>query len=344
MKNNIEQLYEAGKRREGFVDMMRDPGFKAVVVDRDNKNLLIQMLNCILPQEARISDILSYHDREQTVDYAGAKKTFLDLVCVGDTGYTFNVEVQREVDDCFFQRCVYYGCGLYHEELLEGDYYDVLKPVYVIAFLGENFRHENESLWDRDNIISRYRMIEERTGEFAPSTIFVIFAELERFTKTLEECATEQDKLFFWFKNSWKYKQLPEEFTKDVFISDLANACLVAAFSKEKFNEYMSAMKNERDLQYRMKIHHDRGFAEGREEGEKKGREEGLAEGEKKGRAEGLAEGRKEGLAEGEMKGRKEGEMERNIAIAKNMLAQGMAIETISQCVGLSIEELNAIK
>ena len=308
MKNNIEQLYEAGKRREGFVDMMRDPGFKAVVVDRDNKNLLIRMLNCILPQEARISDILSYHDREQTVDYAGAKKTFLDLVCVGDTGYTFNVEVQREVDDCFFQRCVYYGCGLYHEELLEGDYYDVLKPVYVIAFLGENFRHENESLWDRDNIISRYRMIEERTGEFAPSTIFVIFAELERF--------------------SWKYKQLPEEFTEDVFISDLANACLVAAFSKKKFNEYMSAMKNERDLQYRMKIHHDRGFAEGREEG----------------REEGLAEGRAEGLAEGEMKGRKEGEMESKIAIARNLLAQGLAIETISQCVGLSIEELNAIK
>ena len=258
------------------------------------------------------------------MDYAGAKKTFLDLVCVGDTGYTFNVEVQREVDDCFFQRCVYYGCGLYHEELLEGDYYDVLKPVYVIAFLGENFRHENESLWDRDNIISRYRMIEERTGEFAPSTIFVIFAELERFTKTLEECATEQDKLFFWFKNSWKYKKLPEEFTEDVFISDLANACLVAAFSKEKFNEYMSAMKNERDLQYRMKIHHDRGFAEGREEGEKKGREEGLAEGEKT--------------------GREEGEIESKIAIARNMFTQGLAIETISQCVGLSIEELNAIK
>ena len=191
-------------------------------------------------------------------------------------------------------------------------------------------------------------MIEERTGEFAPSTIFVIFAELERFTKTLEECATEQDKLFFWFKHSWKYKQLPEEFTEDVFISDLANACLVAAFSKKKFNEYMSAMKNERDLLYRMKIHHDRGFAEGREEGhavglaegEKKGREEG----EKKGRAEGLAEGRTEGLAEGEMKGRKEGEMERNIAIARNMFAQGLAIETISQCVGLSIEEINAIK
>ena len=82
----------------------------------------------------------------------------------------------------------------------------------------------------------------------------------------------------------------------------------------------MSAMKNERDLQYRMKIHHDRGFAEGREEG------------------------REEGLAEGEKKGRKEGEMESKIAIARNLIAQDLAIETISQCVGLSIEELNAIK
>ena len=79
-------------------------------------------------------------------------------------------------------------------------------------------------------------------------------------------------------------------------------------------------------------------------EGEKKGREEGLAEREKKGREEGLAEGRAEGLAEGEKKGRTEGEMERNIAIARNMFAQGLAIETISQCVGLSIEELDAIK
>ena len=83
-------------------------------------------------------------------------------------------------------------------------------------------------------------------------------------------------------------------------------------------------------------------------EGEKKGREEGLAEGEKKGREEGEKKGREEGekkgRKEGLTEGRKAGEMERNIAIARNMFAQGLAIETISQCVGLSIEELNAIK
>ena len=178
-------------------------------------------------------------------------------------------------------------------------------------------------LVDRDNIISRYRMIEERTGEFAPSTIFVIFAELERFTKTLEECATEQDKLFFWFKNSWKYDQLPEELTEDVFISNLANACWVAGFTKEKYNEYMSAMKNERDLLYRMKIYRDRGFEEGREEGRAVGREEGREEG----RAEGLAEGEKE----------------RNIAIAKSMLKDGVSKDLVSKYTGLSQEEVKSL-
>ncbi|MGN0188245.1 MAG: Rpn family recombination-promoting nuclease/putative transposase [Candidatus Cryptobacteroides sp.] len=295
--------------------MMQDSGFKAVLVDRENKKLLIRMLNCILPEDAHISDILSYRDREQQSDYAGGKKTFLDLVCEGDTGEIFNVEVQQKVDDFFFQRCVYYGCGLYHEELVSGDLYEVLRPVYVIAFLGENFKHEDETLWDRENIIARYRMIEERTGEFAPSTIFVIFAELKRFTKSLGECTSEQDKLFFWFKNGWKYKQLPEELTEDGFIRDLALACWVPGFKQEKYNEYISTMKNERDLLYRMKIDHDRGFAEGRAEGRAVGREEG----------------------------KKEGERERNVAIAKNMLAQGLPVETVSQCTGLSIGEVNAL-
>ena len=68
MKHNLEKLYEAGKRREGFVDMMHDSGFQAVVMDRGSKKLTIVMRNSILPQEAQIRDFLSEQDREQSVD------------------------------------------------------------------------------------------------------------------------------------------------------------------------------------------------------------------------------------------------------------------------------------
>ena len=57
--------------------------------------------------------------------------------------------------------------------------------VYIISILNYNLKHEDVSLWDKDNFIARYRMVEERTGELAPPTIFVNFAEVKRFTKTL---------------------------------------------------------------------------------------------------------------------------------------------------------------
>ena len=47
-----------------FVNLMRDSGFKAVYADKDNKQLLIELLNFFLPEDVRVSDIEAYLDRE----------------------------------------------------------------------------------------------------------------------------------------------------------------------------------------------------------------------------------------------------------------------------------------
>ena len=57
----------------------------------------------------------------------------------------------------------------------------------------------------------------------------------------------------------------------------------------------------------------------------------GWIEGKAEGKAEGLAEGKAEGLAEGQR------------LIATNFKKQGICIETIAQCTGLSIEEINEL-
>ena len=64
-------------------------------------------------------------------------------------------------------------------------------------------------------------------------------------------------------------------------------------------------------------------------EGLEEGREKGRAEG----RIEGRAEGRAEGLAEGERRKQKE--------VARNLKANGVAIEIIEQATGLSLEDIN---
>ena len=193
------------EKRQGlapFVNLRSDVGFKAVFADRNNKDILIGVLNQILPPEARIEDIKEYSDREQQQDVIYGKKTVLDLVCVDKDDRTFIVEMQASEEDSFFERCVYYASGLYHLELSEGDLYGKLHPVYVVSFLNYRLRHDDESLWDTDHLISYWQFTEKRTGMVANQTISVIFVEMTLFTKTLEECVTEFDRLFYIFKNS----------------------------------------------------------------------------------------------------------------------------------------------
>ncbi len=299
------------EKRQGlapFVNLRSDVGFKAVFADRNNKDILIGVLNQILPPEARIEDIKEYSDREQRRDVPYGKKTVLDLVCVDRDDRTFVVEMQASEEDFFFERCVYYASGLYHLELSDGVRYKGLRPVYVVSFLNYRLRHDDESLWDTDHFISHWRFTEKRTGMVADQTISVIFVEMTLFTKTLEECVTEFDRLFYIFKNSEGFQRIPEWIEEAGGISRrLAEACEVAAFDKEKKLKYEIDKMNEWDI-----------LAQ-REFAERKGLEEGLQKGLREGREEGLEQGREE----------------TRLSIARKLFEAGTPVDVIVNCTGV---------
>ena len=307
-----------------FVDLRSDAGFKAVLADRDNKDILIGVLNLILPPEARVEDIVEYSDREQRRDVIYGKKAVLDLVCVDKSGRTFIVEMQANPEDRFFERCVYYASGLYHLELSEGDGYEKLRPVYVISFLDYRLRHEDESQWDADRFISHWRFVEKRTGEVANQTISVIFVEMPLFTKAPEECVTESDRLFYIFRNGGGFERVPEWIEESGGVPRrLAEACEVAAFSKEKKQQYEFEKMNEWDIEAQ------------REYAVRVGREEGRAEG----RTEGRAEGRAEGLAEGEANAKANAKA----SVARTMLQENLPVEQIARLTGLTETQIRAL-
>ena len=299
------------EKRQGlapFVNLRSDVGFKAVFADRNNKDILIGVLNQILPPEARIEDIKEYSDREQRRDVPYGKKTVLDLVCVDRDDRTFVVEMQASEEDFFFERCVYYASGLYHLELSDGVRYKGLRPVYVVSFLNYRLRHDDESLWDTDHFISHWRFTEKRTGMVADQTISVIFVEMTLFTKTLEECVTEFDRLFYIFKNSGGFQRIPEWIEEAGGISRrLAEACEVAAFDKEKKLKYEIDKMNEWDIQAQ------------KEYAVRKGLEEGLQKGLREGREEGLEQGREE----------------TRLSIARKLFEAGTPVDVIVNCTGV---------
>ena len=303
-------MYFNEKRQElaPFVNLRSDVGFKAVFADRNNKDILIGVLNQILPPEARIEDIKEYSDREQRRDVPYGKKTVLDLVCVDRDDRTFVVEMQASEEDFFFERCVYYASGLYHLKLSDGVRYKGLRPVYVVSFLNYRLRHDDESLWDTDHFISNWRFTEKRTGMVADQTISVIFVEMTLFTKTLEECVTEFDRLFYIFKNSEGFQRIPEWIEEAGGISRrLAEACEVAAFDKEKRLKYEIDKMNEWDIQAQ------------KEYAVRKGLEEGLQKGLREGREEGLEQGREE----------------TRLSIARKLFEAGTPVDVIVNCTGV---------
>ncbi len=304
-------MYFNEKRQElaPFVNLRSDVGFKAVFADRNNKDILIGVLNQILPPEARIEDIKEYSDREQRRDVPYGKKTVLDLVCVDRDDRTFVVEMQASEEDFFFfERCVYYASGLYHLELSDGVRYKGLRPVYVVSFLNYRLRHDDESLWDTDHFISYWQFTERRTGMVANQTISIIFVEMTLFTKTLEECVTEFDRLFYIFKNSDGFQRIPEWIEEAGGISRrLAEACEVAAFDKEKKLKYEIDKMNEWDIQAQ------------KEYAVRKGLEEGLQKGLREGREEGLEQGREE----------------TRLSIARKLFEAGTPVDVIVNCTGV---------
>ena len=61
-------------------------------------------------------------------------------------------------------------------------------------------------------------------------------------------------------------------------------------------------------------------------------------------REEGRQQGKEEGLAEGLEKGKEAGAYEKAIETAKNMLSKGLDINLVSQCTGLSVEDIEKLQ
>ena len=118
-------------------------------------------------------------------------------------------------------------------------------------------------------------------------------------------------------------KRLPWAAQNSVF-QKLAEIADVSSLTKEERLHYDEALRKYRDTLCVLAGAEQRGL--------KRGHAEGLAKGLAKGREEGLAKGRAEGLAKGRA--------EERIEIARNMKENGLSVDLIAACSGLSPEEI----
>ena len=250
---------------------MTNSGFKAVFGDENNKDVVIGVLNMLLPEHHKVTDI-SYLRTELQGPMITNREFRYDFVCRDTEGLTFIVEMQCYDEAYWFKRCVSYCCRSYDRLTVKGAKkndntlipkgYDV-PPLFFIGFMGAEVRHEDKQAWD-GRFISEYTFMEKTTHELQDETIIIIFAELNRFNKSEKECVTAQDKLMYLFKNISKLEN-DKTWDRDRFWQRFFKACEIAAFNEEKRTQYEQDMYDERRLYGQLTASYNNGLAEGRE-------------------------------------------------------------------------------
>ena len=290
------------------MDILTNGGFKALFGDTANKDVVMSIINVLLPEHRKVTEI-DYLPTEYQGQVVEVNKEYhYDFMCKDESGTVFIVELQRYQDDYWFKRCVSYACRAYDRQNRKGEDYNVA-PVYLIGLMDVPIDHPDKDFW-KDRYVSEYTFREKESHDLLGETIVIIFAEMANFSKAAEECVTEVDKMLYLLKNIGRMMDQPGWLQHEVY-TRIFDACEIAGFDEDKLIKYDKDMYDERRLKSEMNTAKRIGYEDGHKEG----------------RADGLAEGRAEGRAE----------------VALRMLDSGMDISQIAQLTGLSIEEVSVL-
>ncbi len=236
----MQQSYPTPGR---FIDPLTDFGFKRLFGNEPNKEILIDFLNQLFHGQKVIQD-LTYNQTEFYGDNNNSKRAIFDLLCTGDNGEQFIVEMQRGRQDYFKERAIFYTSRLISEQSPKGNRWGYnLKEVYFIALM-EFTLEENTS----EQYLHEICLTDKVTKKIFYDKLEYKFIELPKFTKTETELTTDLDRWLFLLKNLVKMDKMPLFMRKSVFekvfkIAELNN------LNKEERMSYDSSLKAKWDYE-----------------------------------------------------------------------------------------------
>ena len=233
---------QKGNVVQRYVDILTNGGFKALFGDLENKDVVMSIINVLLPEHRRVVDI-EYLPTEYQGPLIDRSKEFrYDFMCKDESGTVFIVEMQKYIDSNWFKRCVSYASRAYNRQNLKGENYDI-PPVYLIGLMNVDVGHPDKEYW-KSRYISEYTFREKDCHDLLDETIVIIFAEMANFHKKAEECESDIDKMLYLLKNIGRMMNQPEWLQHEVY-TRIFQACEIAQFNENKRIIYEQEMYDE---------------------------------------------------------------------------------------------------
>ena len=295
------------KIEERYISLLTDFGFKRIFGTTPNKDLLINFLNSLFEGFLVIKDV-KYLNSEHVGDVYAERKAIFDVYCENERGEKFIVEMQNAYQRYFKDRSLFYSTFPIREQAPKGAEWNFkLEHVYTVALLNFDLKEE---AFDQDDINHDVGLLDKKTHKVFNDKLSFKYVEIAKFDKTEDELVTLYDKWLYVLKNLSRLDKRPAALKEKIF-SKLFGEAEIAKFTPTELKEYEDSLKAYRDVKNSI----DTALEKGREEGRVEGREEGRAEGRE----------------------------QRNIEIAKKMLAAGMDIDTVINMTDLSKSEIEKL-
>ncbi|MDJ0554436.1 MAG: Rpn family recombination-promoting nuclease/putative transposase [Microcoleaceae cyanobacterium MO_207.B10] len=212
-----------------FISPKTDFAFKKIFGSTESKDILISFLNAIIYEGRDVIQDLEIIDPYTGGSTLELKDSYLDVKAVLDNNSTVIIEMQVLNVAAFEKRVVYNLAKIYGNQLSRGESYFQLTP--VIALTITDFTMFKQS----SKIINRFVFKEkQKLFDYPDQELEMVFVELPKFSKNLEELDTITDKWIYFIKEVPSLEIIPSNLEEVAEINKALNIANQANLSKKE--------------------------------------------------------------------------------------------------------------
>jgi len=194
-----------------FLDVKTDYAFKKVFGSIESKEILISFLNALIyfDRKHKIKD-LTIVDPYNIPMIKGVKDTFVDVKAILDDDTKVIIEMQVLNHKGFEKRVLYNAAKNYSIQLDRSDNFHLLNPVIALSIVDFVMFDDNEK------VINNFKLIEKEQFINYNDDIELIFVELPKFQKELQELQDIKEQWIYFVKNAGSLEYIPNNIDDEI--------------------------------------------------------------------------------------------------------------------------------
>jgi predicted transposase/invertase (TIGR01784 family) len=188
-----------------YINPKTDFAFKKIFGSEESKEILISFLDSIIYDSQNIIEDLEIIDPYQAPEIKGRKYTYLDVKAKLTDGTKVIIEMQMLNAESFEKRILYNAAKAYSMQLTTAQDYPILNPVFAVTITDFIMFEEFPSYRSCFVLKETTHLLDYLSNDFR-----LIFVELPKFNKSLNQLETLLEKWVYFLKSASKLDEVPE--------------------------------------------------------------------------------------------------------------------------------------